>query len=56
MLLLDTDGHQMIARDRAELTHALLEHLPKSPDNDTLIVLAAACLDCLPEDVVLVET
>ncbi len=50
---LDTEDHLLIAHSRAELVHALLEHL--DPETVDLPDLAAACLGVTPLDVMLVE-
>ncbi|EGV39363.1 hypothetical protein [Corynebacterium glutamicum] len=52
MILLDSEEHYFIARDYADLTSQLLEYL-NVVDDDSLITLAAACLDCDELDIMI---
>lgn len=51
MIFLDTDDHYLVTDTRHEMVTALLAHL--DPDTVDLAALAAACLGCREEDVVI---
>ncbi len=55
-LILDTDDEILIADNHAELTQQLLELLTDEPDEDTLLKLAAAVLECDVLDIILTRT
>lgn len=56
MILLDDSlGNWILAKDRRELLDILLARLPEQPDNEELTYIAAACLDCLETDIIMVE-
>lgn len=57
MIFLDDSlGHWLAADSRRELLDALLEHLPAEPDDRALALIAAGCLACTEEDIVIEET
>lgn len=53
MIFLDTDHEWILARDRQELVAALLDYLEPNDDN-ALLRLAAACLNCSEEDIAII--
>ena len=55
-LILDTDDEILIADNHAELTQQLLELLTDEPDEDTLLKLAAAVLECDVLDIIIART
>lgn len=57
MIFLDDSlGHWLVATSRRELLDALLEHLPAEPDDRALALIAAGCLGCMEEDIVIRES
>lgn len=57
MIFLDDSlGTWLVADSRRELLDALLEHLPAEPDDRALALIAAGCLGCMEEDIVIRES
>lgn len=57
MIFLDDSlGNWLVAASRRELLDALLEHLPAEPDDRALALIAAGCLGCVEEDIVIRES
>ncbi len=55
-ILLDTDNTILIADNHADLTQQLLQLLAEEPDEETILKLAAAVLECDVLDIVLTHT
>ncbi|WP_165858043.1 hypothetical protein [Corynebacterium alimapuense] len=55
-LLLDTEDDFFIAEDAADMARQLITLLEVSPDEDTLVWLAATVLGCDVLDVIITQT
>ena len=57
MIFLDDSlGHWLVATSRRELLDALLDRLDDEPDDRALALIAAGCLGCMEEDIVIRES